>query len=266
MRKQRVLLLILLCLLCASPVFAIKITGAIYDHDLSPIKKTIITINTSPEQTKVSQYGGYYFIVEPGTYQITATLSRNQITKEIASETITITENGEFARDLFVYPDLIIQEEFEDTITNRLQNFFAENGIVIGTVFGAIIILLLFTVFGTKYIKLLFKRELKEYIQEQKIKKQEKKEIPISKDVKENKGVKPLIIPQSIQEKTDKMIESKILKILEIKTDHICTQKEIRREFRLSEAKISLILTQMSEKRLIQKIKQGRRNMIQLRK
>ena len=80
MGKYNIILLFTLCLLLITPAFSAKITGAIYDHELSPITKSIITINTSPEQTKVSQYGGYHFLVEPGSYLITATYSKNEIT------------------------------------------------------------------------------------------------------------------------------------------------------------------------------------------
>ena len=222
MGKKLGLLLLLMCLLLVTPIFAAKITGAIYDHDLTPIKKTILTINTSPEQTRVATYGGYYFLADPGTYLITATFSKNEITKEIASETITIIDNGEYARDLFLYPDFDLQEEFEDTWTNKLQSFFESNGVFVGLIFGSLLILIIITLFGTKYVKLLFKRELREYVTEQKTKSTKDKKSTLVKE-----ETQPLVIPQSYQEKTDEMIEKKILKILKTKKEYISNDIKI---------------------------------------
>ncbi|MFC1648194.1 hypothetical protein ACFL1B_01925 [Nanoarchaeota archaeon] len=52
-------------------------------------------------------------------------------------------------------------------------------------------------------------------------------------------------------------------KVLEFITDHKrVTQKDIRKEFPHSQAKISLILTELEDKELIRKIKKGRGNII----
>ena len=79
--------LLLVCVILASAISGARIQGAIYDHNLEPIKKAIVTINSTPEQSYLSQYGGYHFVVDPGSYELTVTFTRNQITKEIARDT-----------------------------------------------------------------------------------------------------------------------------------------------------------------------------------
>jgi len=50
------------------------------------------------------------------------------------------------------------------------------------------------------------------------------------------------------------------------KEDGRTTQKEIRKQLPLSEAKVSLIITELEEKGVVKKIKKGRGNVIILNK
>ena len=64
------------------------------------------------------------------------------------------------------------------------------------------------------------------------------------------------------EEKLDKELQ----KMLDfIKKHKRTTQKEIRKEFFLSEGKISLMVSELEEKGLIKKIKKGRGNIIFLK-
>ena len=58
--------------------------------------------------------------------------------------------------------------------------------------------------------------------------------------------------------------EQKLLEL--IQKEKRMTQKEIRKHFNLSEAKISLLITELEHKQKIEKIKKGRSNIIIIKK
>ena len=58
---------------------------------------------------------------------------------------------------------------------------------------------------------------------------------------------------------------SKVLEVIK-KNDGRITQKEIRKQLSLSEAKISLVISQLESEKKIKKIKKGRGNIIILNK
>lgn len=228
MNWVRLLLLLLLVL----PVgHSAKIVGVIYDHDLEPIKQTVLTVNTTPEQTKVSRYGGYHFFLEPGTYKITATLTRNNITKEIAHDIVQIPATSEeISRDLFIYENFDMNEEFQETwLTKLLQSQWLAWAL-------AIIAFAAFAWVSVYYI------------------------LRFKKGSEQPKVDKPEITPAN----PDAMLEKRIFVILK-KNGGQVTQKKIRKEFKLSEAKISLAIQKLNDEGKLEKVKQGRVNVIRLK-
>ena len=82
-------------------------------------------------------------------------------------------------------------------------------------------------------------------------------------------GLILIVISKFIPRKKKKIIKEedeltkKLLKFIKDKDGRV-TQKEIRKQFPLSEAKISLVITELEHKGKIQKIKKGRSNIIVL--
>ncbi|MFT4312832.1 MAG: helix-turn-helix transcriptional regulator [Candidatus Woesearchaeota archaeon] len=210
-----------------------KIRGAIYDHNLDPISKTVLTINSTPVQTRVSQFGGYHFIVPPGSYEIVATLTRNGITREIARDTITISSEGEFVKDLFIFPDFDMRTEFEETRFMRITAWLNEY-------YGMVII-------GLSVLVFLFTGYYKVYAR------------------KKRKQMRTLDIEQRKEDEshTESQIEKDIVALLQ-KEPKGLSQKNIRKKFSCSEAKISLILKKLEEEDVIIRKKSGRSNTIHL--
>lgn len=222
-------------LFCFLPLaWAATITGVIYDDQFEPLRKAVVYINTEPEQQLVSQYGAYIFTVEPNaTYIIRATFTQNGITKEFAREEIIVSRPGTYTVDLIPKEGFIFAVEFEDTIRNRLMYRFETHFWQFISVAFIIIIILLASLFFT--IRFFLKR------------------ITVIRSEKQ----------EQFTLNDDDVIKKKIISILE-KANNSVSQKEIRKHFALSEAKISLVLSEMERDNSIRKNKIGRKNVIEL--
>jgi len=146
-----------------------------------------------------------------------------------ASEVLEIDEEGEFILDLILFPE---DEEIKDIGIN-VEGF--ERNINIWLIV-IIIILVLSIIAGILYWRFKPKRAKKEDLRE------EKKEV--------------------IEEESDL---DKVFKFI-IEQGGRTTQKDIRKKFGLSEAKISLMVTELEHKKKVKRIKKGRGNVIILEK
>ena len=100
---------IVLMLILIAPSQAATIHGTVYSWDtLEPVKKVIVTINSTPEQRIVSN-GTYSFTVPNGSYTIRAFLKEDD-TELYAEENITIVEDGNYIVDLILFPKLGIED------------------------------------------------------------------------------------------------------------------------------------------------------------
>lgn len=145
-----------------------------------------------------------------------------------ASEEITIQDEGTYVLDLVLFPELDEEASLIDESDEiRPDDYFRiEMDYVAYTIFGA---LLLIAIAAVIY---LFRRK------------------------KPGKGEK---------KKEPKADLDKIVKIIK-KEGGRATQKEIRKHFPLSEAKISLMITELEHKGIVKRIKKGRGNVIILNK
>jgi uncharacterized membrane protein len=99
-----------ICLVCAlASVYSARIEGVVYDSQLNPIEKVIITINTTPEQAKVAYSGYFAFSVPQGIYNLTATKLINYSEVFLAYRTITIDNDGIFIIDLIASNSTVSQ-------------------------------------------------------------------------------------------------------------------------------------------------------------
>lgn len=112
---MRYLLLFLLFVLLPS-VLGAEIQGTIYDEDLAVTENVLVTINTTPEQRVLATQGSYSFIIQEGTYALSAEYA-SQGRNYSVEETITISQEGRFVYDLFLIPGLdedIFYNEFDE--------------------------------------------------------------------------------------------------------------------------------------------------------
>ncbi len=233
--KKSFIILIVLFLLSLTLVSATTIQGTIYNTYLEPEPDVLIQINTIPEQRLLAREGIYQFEVSPGTYTLTA-----QKEDIIITEEVKILEEGTFVYDLFLLPDFTDEDDLwndtQEELIEEEPSLFRWQYIVV----GLIIAVLLYR----------FYRARKKYGSLWKFRKRVKAEAAKSiEQHKEELAQEPGYIEKALD----------IIK----KHDGRITQKELRKEMLyLSEAKISLILTELEHKGKIEKIKKGRGNVV----
>lgn len=238
-----VILLFSLCFLLPF-ASAATIKGALYNEQLDLETDVLVEINTVPVQKFLAKLGTYEFTVPPGDYTLTARKGLIEIREETK-----IVVDGTYIVDLFLLQDASVEDELWQNVDEAVveESFFEQEA-------GAewwryLLVILILGVLGWRYARLRrkygsltrFRREMK--VEHAKTIEQHKEEI-----VQE---------PGYLDE---------VLAIIQ-KHDGRITQKQLRGEMlHLSEAKISLILTELEHKQKIEKIKKGRGNVIVVKK
>jgi len=206
---------------------AATIYGNIYDLSLDRVEGAVVEINTNPMQRFVAVNGTYSIEVPPGKYTILAYYRNGQ--PMAVAENITIVQNGDYVLDLFLYPD--IDDELFDDLNLDIENPYPDRKF--SWLIGAALLLILAAAF-------FFFRARK------------------------NKGEsKTEYSKEKIQKAKPDL--SRIISLLE-KNDGRMTQRELRKELPLSEAKISLMVAELESLGKVKKIKKGRGNIIILEK
>lgn len=228
--KKPILLLAILTLFFLSPVYSANINGNVYGPDFDELVNTIITINTTPQQQIIAKISDYSFIVPNGRYILIARYFEQNTLKYESIENITISQDGNYTIDLLLFP------RFSDDIESYPNlSFEPENNYNVNSNYIILLIIIL-SFIGVVILSYLFYSF---------VKKNQKK------------------LDTSSKEDEDEYY-NKIIEMLE--KNKRLTQKDIRKEIPLSEAKISLILTEMESKAIIKKIRKGRSNIIILNK
>ncbi len=200
------------------------IYGTTYDwFTFDPMYNVVVEINTSPVQTMVADNGDFSFEVPFGSYIITAGYYENTLLREYAEENITVTESGSYRIDLILLPTL---EDNDFTIDP--PDFNIDDG---GNALAAASILAGIAILGAIVAYYAMKKKPAE------ISKQSVKVIGLPKDLQ---GVMEAIRAEGGR----------------------ANQVELRRKLPYSEAKVSLMLTDLENRGLIKRIKKGRGNIV----
>ena len=212
--------------------------GTIYNAELEPEPGVLVEINSTPAQRFLSRDGRYSLEAPAGEYLLTA-----QKEEIVVSEPVRLPAEGTFVYDLFLIPEFSEEDDLwrltEEELVDAGADSFPWQYIV-----AAVILLLL----GYR-----FYRARKKYGPLWKFRKRMKEEAAkTSEQHKEELAGEPGYIEKAVE----------IIK----RHDGRITQKELRKEMLyLSEAKISLLLTELEHKGRIEKIKKGRGNVVILR-
>ena len=203
------------------------IHGSIYDLSLKKLTGVRVEINTSQRQFLIAQNSSYSFNVPTGVYTLQAKLMQKGDVIESIQENITIKDNNIYTLDLILLPDIEHGVEEEDL---DIGETILEKSK--GNSYFLILLLLL----------------------------------SIAVPIGIYKGVKFLEKNKKIQKEA--LIENNLGQIIDIIKvgGGRTTQKEIRKKMPFSEAKISLMITELENEGKIKKIKRGRGNIIILNK
>jgi uncharacterized membrane protein len=239
---KRLLLLTIIILTLITSVSATILQGNVYGSSLELEQNVLIEINTEPAQKYLAKDGHYQFNLPLGNYQLTATKGFFK-----TSEEIQVSTDGDFVYDLFLIEDFSEEDDLwkdtEEPLFTAIEEEERSYEWWRYTIAGLIILYLAIRLlkFRKKYGRLKIFRK--------KVRAEHKKTIEEHKQELE----------------TEPGYLEKTLEIIK-KHEGRISQKQLRGEMlNLSEAKISLILTELEHKGKIEKIKKGRGNVILLK-
>ncbi len=218
----------ILLLICLSTVHAAVLQGTVYDDNLIPMKNVLVEVDSSPVQRLLAPEGKYMFNLLPGTYTVKVKAGSG-LTGIITEEKAVISKEGTFTIDLFVFPNIEENDTAFDT-TNTTADILDIVTEKKNDVYRTVLFLIVLLV-----IMLLIKRK---YLQKR-------------KQAENNKGIEP---------DTDELLKKMN------NAGGRMTQKELRKAFPFSEAKMSLMITELEAKGKIEKIKKGRGNVLIVKK
>ena len=232
MLRAKVFVYLFVIMFLVNFVNAATIYGTVYDLSLKKVSNARVEINTSPKQFLVAQNATYSFNAPNGAYTIKAQLIQKNTVVASVQENINISQDGSYVLDLILFPD--VEEGVEDLGIDFNGNIVEETKNKYNSLLIWFIVLFVSGIIvGVFYFLKTRKRE-------------------------EAKA--------DIQEiKTESEDLEQIMKIIKREGGR-ATQKDIRKQIPLSEAKISLMIAELEHKGIIEKIKKGRGNIIILKK
>lgn len=241
--NKKLFLLLFFILILSLFTQATTLKGTVYNTQLNPEQNVLLEINTIPAQKYLAKEGSYTFEVPPGKYILTAKKNPLETT-----ENIEIINEGTYIYDLFLTQNLAEEEElWNDTNENYLQS--TDTLIEEKTPFWSYIIIGIIFLYAIYRIYQARKKYGSLHLFRKRIKQESQK-------TEEQ-------IKQELSQEPDYL--DKAFHIIQQHQGRI-TQKELRKEMLyLSEAKISLIVTELEHKQKVEKIKKGRGNVILLK-
>ncbi len=213
---------VLLLLLLLPLANAATIYGAVYDFGLNKVE-AVVDIDTTPRQQMVAKNGSYSFAVNAGSYILRA---RHVKTDSIIEENITVNEDGSYVLDLILLPSFDALDDVDAVPDDMLIDDVVQDR----PVSHWLAWLVVFTALG-----FLVYRSVKSA--PEKLIQKEVREVPVADEL------------------------NSVMKFIDEQGGR-ATQKDIRKQFPYSEAKVSLMIDELEEKGLVKRIKKGRGNVI----
>ncbi|MBD3318810.1 hypothetical protein GF342_02785 [Candidatus Woesearchaeota archaeon] len=215
--------IIIAVLLTSQAALAATLHGTVYDLSLQEVDNAIIELSSAQsKQQLVARNGTYSFEVTPGTYKLVA-----------RTEQLAVIEDVQIPHEGTYIVDLILVDTFEDLeqLLLDLEDTSAEEPYVEETTtytawYVVVVVAVLALMGAWLVIRHRKKREHSEFDQQ-----------------------------------VDDELLQNIISFLQSQQGRT-TQKEIRKQFSYSEAKISLALSQLEHEGRIKKLKKGRGNII----
>ncbi|MBC7086533.1 MAG: winged helix-turn-helix transcriptional regulator [Methanomethylovorans sp.] len=260
MNKNKVICLnliiyVILCLFfipMAEAANVATVHGAIYDWDtFNLLENTIVEVNSTPPQSQVAKYGLYSFELPRGIYILKASYYENGELASYTEQVLNITDDGDYILDLLLlpaYPDgnfSLNDSHTKPPSMNEDKYLFGKTNLSKNIIFILTVILF---IGGVIVLFILKKRH-------------DSEKADIERSLHEiteleNLDYNDLNLPQDLQQ---------LIEIIKANGGRI-TQRELRRKINYSEAKVSLMISDLENRGIIEKFKKGRGNIILLKK
>ena len=264
----RSLILIAVFAISASLASGAVVHGTTYEWStFDVLENTIVEVDSTPPQFMVAPFGSYSFDLPEGTYTIRAAYYQENLLEYYAEENITIVGNGDFVLDLLMFPP--IEEEFlyEDiNFSKDLYDYEEPDKIVsdedsrVSPVSTVVIALLFILIAGFAFLLWWKSKSGADGTKGE----DARYEPPEPDSEFEEDGLERSAesgwsgeseIPSDLQE---------VLSVIRDGGGRI-SQKELRARLKYSEAKVSLMITDLEDRGLVKKVKKGRGNVIILK-
>ncbi|MFN4132895.1 MAG: hypothetical protein ACK4GQ_00770 [Candidatus Hadarchaeales archaeon] len=227
--KILVSVIVALVFLHSAPPMAQENTARIYGRvyywfTLEPMPGAIVTISTTPEQRMVAENGDYSFDVPLGVYEIKAEYFLRGTLIYEDSENVEVLAPGDYRLDFLLFP---VSEELDiyENIAPEVE-VGEGDGLVFLIAVGGVVVLILAVFLAVK----------------------RRRKTPALQPA----SVKVVGLPEDLQEIVNLLRES----------GGRMNQVELRRKLPYSEAKVSLMLSDLEDRKIIRKVRKGRANII----
>ncbi len=230
-------LLVLVLVVCSlQPACgAALVHGTIYQWDtLEPLPDVVIEANTTPHQMMVSKTGTYSLLLENGTYEMEFSYIVDGIPTLGASERIAVRSNGDYVLDVLLFPLNESTPEFSE-MSEDSEDGFAWIALPVAAL---LLCLMLYAAYAKGWLAV--------------------RRAPLRKGVHEDDT-----LGEGVSSLPDDLTQA--LEIIEQAGGRI-TQRELRKKLGGSEAKVSLLISELVHRGLVEKVKVGRGNVIYLKK
>ncbi|MDP2216467.1 MAG: hypothetical protein Q8J68_04180 [Methanolobus sp.] len=224
--------------------------GVIYEWGtFEPLENVIVEVNSTPSQSMLARYGLYSFNLAPGNYVISASYYRNNVLVYSTQEEITIKGSGDYVMDIIFLPTFYDpgMGEIEFTELSELADLAEDietgkSSFSYGTL-SMIILTALALVAGAHLLAARRKVNLG----------REEEFLPADEA--------PLDVSDEYAALPDDLRE--MVGIISRNGGRI-TQKDLRGSLRHSEAKVSLLVSDLEDRGIVRKFKKGRGNVVVL--
>jgi uncharacterized membrane protein len=248
--------------LAPHPAFASSVVhGSVYEWStFDTLHNAEVTVNSVPQQVMVSKNGSYSFNLEIGAYSIVARSGGNATDALYSRENVTITqEGGDYVIDLILFPstDFSDLDLFEENVTP----IATEEPVDVPTAqpqpqsLGFIVLLAIVAIVllgGAGAFLLLRKRKAPPA---------KPRQAPPIEPIEPEEPKKPPLAPGASADATLPDDLREVIRIIEKNGGRI-TQLDLRKALPYSEAKVSLMITDLENRGIVKKIKKGRGNVI----
>jgi uncharacterized membrane protein len=269
-RVRGSLIFIVVFAICASLASGAVVHGTTYEWStFEALENTIVEVDSSPPQFMVASFGSYSFDLPEGTYTIRAEYYQGNVLEYYAEENITIIGGGDFVLDLLMFPP--IEDSFlceGINFSEDLYDYEDPDGIVgeeDSMVFPVAIAIFFILIAG--YAVFLWRgRKMRESdATGAHARRDAARYEPPEPAIKQEPAPEYEEMKSRVSDESD--LPSDLKEVLLVIRDGggRITQKELRARLKYSEAKVSLMITDLEARGMVKKVKKGRGNVIILK-
>ena len=283
-RVRGSLIFIVVFAICAPLASGAVVHGTTYEWStFEALKNTIVEVDSTPPQFLVASSGSYSFDLPEGTYTIRAEYYQGNMLEYYAEENITIIGGGDFVLDLLMFPpieDAFLCENIN--LSKDLYDYEEPDKIDSEENFPVFqVAIALFFILIAGYAAFIWR--------ERKMRESTATDTPVSRGAARHEppeprrgpeiesAIKPEPAPKydetkarghaksEVSEESDLPPDLKeVIRVIKDNDGRI-TQKELRTQLKYSEAKVSLMITDLEDRGMVKKVKKGRGNTIILK-